>query len=252
VIGLSGNTGKSASPRLTFTLRKQDKDGPGVPCRFVEVPDDGVPKADQVATSQNVAVRYVPGWRTTRDAIDFYKLCVQIRAMAVALPLLETARKSPPKLKHPSIDSLLRERDEIVETHRLASGDALTALKTARESKDIDALASFATFGPLDYADLPAVAKEMKAVVTAFGKDPAWAEAVARLAYRVEFRKLVADAVKEETAAAARFVPKRTDPKARPDYAPAILAWDRATAKAPDPDQRSLLRRHAEALKKAR
>jgi hypothetical protein len=252
VIGLSGNTGKSASPRLTFTLRKDDKDGPSVPCRFVEIPDDGVPKADQAPVSQNVAVRYVPGWRTTRDAVDFYKMCVPLGATAVALPLLETAKKSPPKIKHPSIDALLRERDETVEMHRLASGDALTALKKARESKDMDALAAFATFGPLDFADLPAVAKEMKAVATAFGKDPAWAESVGRLAGRTEFRKLVADAVKEETAATARFVPKRTDPKARPDYAAAVLAWDRARARAPDRDQGALIRRHAESLAKAR
>jgi murein DD-endopeptidase MepM/ murein hydrolase activator NlpD len=252
VIGLSGNTGKSASPRLTFTCRTGDKDGPSVPCRFVEIPDDGVPKTDQVATSQNVAVRYVPGWRTTRDAIDFYKFCTQIGATAVALPLLETSKKSSPKIQHPSIDALLRERDEIVEIHRLASGDALSALKTAREKRDIDALAAFATFGPLDFADLPAVAKEMKAIPTAFGKDPAWAEAVGRLAGRTEFRKLVADAVKEETGAAARFVPKRTDPKARPDYTAAILAWEKARARAIDPDQGSIVRRHAEALKKAR
>jgi hypothetical protein len=252
VIGLSGDTGKSASPRLTFTLRKEDKDGPSIPVKFVEIPDDGVPKADQTALSQNVAVRYVPGWRTTRDAVDFYKLCVQIGTTAVALPLLEAAKKSPPKIKHPSIDSLLRERDETLEKHRLASGDALTALKTAREARDIDALAAFATFGPLDFADMPATAKEMKAVATAFGKDPAWAESVGRLSNRTEFRKLVADAIKEETAASARFVPKRLEPKLRPDYAAAILAWDKARARAPDPDQKSLLRRHVEALKNAR
>jgi len=252
VIGLSGNTGKSASPRLTFTCRKQDKDGPSVPCRFVEVPDDGVPKADQTVTSQNVAVRYVPGWRTTRDAVDFYKMCAQIGATAVALPLLENAKKSPPKIQHPSIDALLRERDAAIETHRLAWGDAATALKAAREGRDLDVLAAYATFGPPDFADIPAATKELKAIPTAFGKDPAWAEAVGRLANRTEFRKLVADAVKEQTTASARFIPKRNDPKARPDYSAAIVAWNRARVRAPDPDLGSLIRRHAESLKTAR
>jgi len=252
VIGLSGNTGKSASPRLTFTCRKQDKDGPSVPCRFVEIPDDGVPKADQTVTSQNVAVRYVQGWRAARDAVDFYKMCVEMGAVAVAMPLLETARKSPPKIKHPSIDAILRERDEALEAHRIASGEAAVRLKAAKEARDMDVLAEMATLAVLDFADVPAVAKELKAIPAAFGKDPAWADAVGRMAARTEFRKLVADAIKEQTTAAARFTPKRNDPKARPDYSAAIVAWEKARARAPEQDIGSLIRRHAEALKTAR
>jgi hypothetical protein len=252
VIGLSGDTGKAASPRLTFTLRKHDKDSPSVPCRFVEIPEDGAPKADQTATSQNVAVRFVPGWRAARDAVDFYKMCVQMGAVSVAMPLLENSKKSPPKLAHPSITAVLAERDEALEAHRIAAGEEAVRLKTAKEARDFDALAEMATLGVLDFADVPALVKELKALPAAFGKDPAWAESVGRTAARLEFRKLVADAVKEQTSAAARFIQKKNDPKARPDYSAAIVAWDKARARAPEQDIGSLIRRHAEALAKAR
>ncbi len=253
VIALSGTAEKPQhGPRLRFGLRRGDKDGPSVPCRFAGVPDDGVPKADQVVTSQNVAIRYVPGWRAQRDAVDFYKLCSAADATSVALPLLENARRSPPKIKHPSIDAVLRERDEVVEAHKLAAGDLSTRLKDVKEKKDVDALAEIATIGVLDFADVPSLVKELKAVPTAYGKDPAWAAAVARLSGRLDYRKLVADAVHEEQAATARFIPKKNDPKARPDYAAALVAWEKARARAPDPDFGSLLRRHEEALKKAR
>jgi hypothetical protein len=253
VIGLSGNTGRSSSPRLHFALRRRDKDGPSVPARFLDVEGDGTPKAEQTVKSANVPVRATPGWRETRNAIDFFRFSQEIEAVGVALPMLEAARRSPPKLKHPSIDLLLAERDQAIEEHKVAAMDEGMRLRAAKEDKDVDALARFATFGPADWADVPSFAKELKAIPAAWSKDPGWAEAVARLAQRTEYRKLVADAVKEEIAASARFgVPKKIDPAARPDYAAAIVAWERARAKAPDPDIGSKIRRRGEALAKAR
>jgi len=251
VIGLSGIAEKPThGPRLRFGLRRTDKDGPSAPCKFVGV--DGVPTADQAVTSQNVAIRFVFGWRTVRDAVDLYKLCASVDATSSVLPLLDAAKRVVPKFKHASMDAVLRERDEVVEAHRLASVDEIARLKTAKDGKDVDALAELATIGVLDFADFPNLARDLRALPVAFGKDPKWAEAVARASGRVDYRKLVADAVKEESGAGARFVPKKTDPRSHPDYAAAIVAWDKARARAPDPDMASAIRRHAEALKKAR
>ncbi len=250
VIGLSGTMRNSDAPHLHFGLRR-DKDGPSIPCKFVDVEGDGVPKDGQTVTSQNIVVRQVPGYRQTRDAIDLFHLCEQIGATGCALPLLETARKSPPKVQHASVTALLSERDEVLEAHRLAAADAAQTLKNAKEAKDVSKLAELATFTSADFADVPALSKEMRGLVNTYGKDPEWAAAMARFAGRTEFRALVAAAIKEETSAGSRFVlPKKFDPKARPDYANAILAWEKARGRAPEQDQGSAVRRHAEALKK--
>jgi hypothetical protein len=252
VVGLSGNTGASDGPHLTFNLRKGAVDGASVPCKFVEVADDGAPKPDAVVKSQNVWVRNTPGWRETRVAIDLFRLCDGVGAAASALPLLEAAKARAPKLKHPSVDALLRERDELIEARRLASMDVDVKLGHAKSERDIDALVDLAMFAAIDYADMPALAKPLRAIAAEFGKDPAWGPAAARLEAKTEFRKLVAAAAKEEAGAAARFRGKRDDPKARPDYAAAIVAWERARAKAPRDNEAAAVRRHAESLAKAR
>jgi hypothetical protein len=252
VIGLSGDTGASKGPHLHFGLRRRDKDGPSIPCRFVEVEGDGVPKQDQLVKSQNVAVREQYGWRETRLALDLWPFLRQIDATSVGVPLLDKAVKSPPKIKHPSVDALLKERDQIVEEHRQAAVDESQKLKDAKAEKNLDALARLATLSVLDFADVPALVKELRAIPAAFGKDPDFAAAMARAKDRLDYRKLVADAVKEEATASSRFIPKKNDPSARPDYAAAIIAWERARAKAPDADMGSAIRRHGEALKTAR
>src|SRR2546430_8293421 len=102
--------------------------------------------------------------------------------------------------------------------------------------KDLEAVGRLAALSVPAFAVMPDVVRRFRALPAGFGKDPDWIAAQARMQQRLDYRKLVADAVKEEAAASSRFIPKKNDPKSRPDYAAAIVAWERARAKAPDLD----------------
>lgn len=60
VIGRAGNPGNSGTRHVHFGLRRGKRLGPSVPCRFAEVPGDGVQETGDRLTSKNLPKRPPP------------------------------------------------------------------------------------------------------------------------------------------------------------------------------------------------
>lgn len=252
VIGRSGNTGSSAGPHLHFGLRQTTHMGDSVPCRFADVPGDGVPKTGDTVTSQN------HGSQRLREALGrigaAYDRAAALDAREAVVPLLAPLLKPapPPDIatilagygKRPDVVARYGElRDELLGRYRADGDAALAEVRKAREAGELARAVSLVHRARVDYAPLE-VAGPLGLELAELKKNPGYGKAYEQFTPLLAWRRELVRVLGLEAKARAAVAKKQ-----KPGWPAIWPLYDALVKKAPEEERKAALDAHVKALR---
>lgn len=207
IIGWSGNTGNSEEPHLHFVIRKWNGSlGEAVPCRFADIPGNGLPITGDIVTSGNFAIRRVVGefvclmelyaFVGSMDAREVLRADIQ-RAIASGIPAAVRAIMADVKSR-PDLTKLYIKWRDTLRTLVISDKEAVAArLRLAQESRDDEQAFRIAYLGLRDF---PVLERDsiFSSVLHELRRIPKSSDYERALASELHFRRILAIAVQEE------------------------------------------------------
>lgn len=252
VIGRSGNTGSSGGAHLHFGLREGTRLGPSLPCRFADVPGDGVPKKGDTVTSKNF------GSQRLRDAMGHlsaaYDRAATLDAREAVVPLVAPLLKPTPPSdiaailagygKRPDVVAAYGTlRDELLARYRADAEAALAEVKRAREAGEVARAVALCHLGRSDYAPLE-VAGKLATELAELKKDPGYGKAYEQFTPLLAWRRELVRVLGLEAKGRAAMAKKQ-----KGGWAAIWPLFDALLKKAPAEDRKTTLDAYVKALR---
>jgi hypothetical protein len=244
LIGKSGNTGKSGGAHLHFGLREGTRMGKSLPCRFLEVPGDGVPKTGDLVTSKNARGGVL---QAVFDRVAAqYDVATKAEALSAMLPRLQPFLGTAVPAECAAILATFAGRKDIREIYETRRTEALErwradakavleAVAAAKEAGDVATAVALASRGRADFAPLDDAAK-FQAELTAMKADPAYGKAAQSVVAPLGWARELCRAFDAEAKA------REKSAKGKPGGWKAVLeGYEGALRRAPSPAARETL-----------
>jgi hypothetical protein len=252
LIGKSGNTGKSGGAHLHFGLKEGTRMGKSVPCRFQEVPGDGVPKTGDVVTSKNARGGLLQA--VFDRLLEQYECAAKADARSALVPRLQPLLGKSVPAEYAAVLATFpgradvkeiyeKRRTEVLERWRADARLALEAVAAAREAGEGEKAVALASRGRADFAPLEDE-KRFQAELAALKADPAYGKATQSVSASLGWARELGRVFESEAKAREKAA------KGKPAGWKAVLSdYAGALGRAPSPEAREALEAYVAPLR---